>query len=49
MVVDVVSIALLEHFRALKPTLLEHFRALKSGRPIGAFLGPNVHRPFGAF
>ena len=36
------SVALLEHFRALKPTLLEHFRAPKSDRPIGEFQGPKT-------
>ena len=33
----IVPVALLEHFRDLKPTLSEHFRALKSDHPIGAF------------
>ena len=34
---DVDPVALLEHYRALKPTLFKHFRVLKSDHPVGAF------------
>ena len=34
---DVDPVALLEQFRALKPTLVDHFRALKSDHPIRSF------------